>query len=150
MNEGEVESDPEDQPIIAESTVRIDDGGSDLTNRFKYKVNALMGTYDPQVGDDNEEQDGNILNAMLTFPTRFTFNVVGRTSGDDSLKESYIEQVKKTVSSLSGDEEGYECQITPRGKSFTRVSIQVEVDSAGVVSTIYDELSNIDMTVMKY
>lgn len=26
------------EPIIATSTVRIDDGGSDLTNRFNYKV----------------------------------------------------------------------------------------------------------------
>lgn len=34
---------------------------SDMTDRFKYKVNALMGTYDPQNGIDDERQDGNIL-----------------------------------------------------------------------------------------
>lgn len=28
----------DDMPIIAQSTVKIDDGGSDLTDRFKYKV----------------------------------------------------------------------------------------------------------------
>ncbi len=28
----------DDVPIIAQSTVKIDDHGSDLTNRFKYKV----------------------------------------------------------------------------------------------------------------
>jgi hypothetical protein len=43
-------------------SVRIDDGGSDLTDRFKYKVHALMGTYNPQAGTDDERQDGNILN----------------------------------------------------------------------------------------
>jgi len=30
----------DDMPIIAESTVKIDDGGSNLTDRFKYKVSA--------------------------------------------------------------------------------------------------------------
>jgi hypothetical protein len=33
----------------------------DMTDRFKYKVNALMGTYDPQNRPDDESQDGNIL-----------------------------------------------------------------------------------------
>lgn len=42
--------------------VKIDDGGSNLTDRFKYKVNALMGVFDPQGGADDERQDGNILN----------------------------------------------------------------------------------------
>ena len=30
--------DDEEEPKMAESTIRMDDGGSDLTNRFKYKV----------------------------------------------------------------------------------------------------------------
>ena len=34
---------------------------SDMTDRFKYQVNALMGTYDPLTGVDNERQEGNIL-----------------------------------------------------------------------------------------
>jgi hypothetical protein len=33
----------------------------DMTDRFKYKVNALMGTYNPQNRADDERQDGNIL-----------------------------------------------------------------------------------------
>ena len=69
-------------PIFSEATVKIDDGGSDLNDRFKYKVNALMGTYDPQNTEiDNESHNGNILNAMLNFPTDYTFNIVGKTSG---------------------------------------------------------------------
>jgi putative lipoic acid-binding regulatory protein len=139
-----------DEPVFAQSTVRIDDGGSNMTDRFKYSVNALMGTYDPQVGVDDERQAGNILNAMLNFPTEFMFNAVGRTNGDDSLKEEYAEQVKKIVTSLSGDDDHFQCQVTPRGKSFTRVSIQVQVDSAAVINSIYNELDKIEMTVFKY
>jgi hypothetical protein len=54
--------DSDDSEPIFETTVRIDDGGSNLTDRFKYKVNALMGTFDPQTDNDDERQDGNILN----------------------------------------------------------------------------------------
>ena len=140
----------DDEPMLIQSTVRIDDGGSNMTDRFKYSVNALMGTYDPQVGVDDERQAGNILNAMLHFPTDFKFNAVGRTNGDASLKEEYVEQVKKIVTSLAGDEEDFRCQVTPRGKSFTRVSIQVQVDSAGVINSIYEELDKIQMSVFKY
>ena len=50
-----------DEPTM-ESVIRIDDHGSNLTDRFKYKVNALMGTFDPQSGVDDERQEGNILN----------------------------------------------------------------------------------------
>jgi hypothetical protein len=35
------DDDIDDMPIIAQSTVKIDDGGSDLTNRFKYKVRNI-------------------------------------------------------------------------------------------------------------
>ena len=44
----ESEKDEEQQqPLMQTSTVKIDDGGSDLTDRFKYKVQALMGNFDP-------------------------------------------------------------------------------------------------------
>ena len=65
-NEGEETApeadDSDDSEPIFETTVRIDDRGSNLDDRFKYKVHALMGTYDPQAGTDDERQDGNILN----------------------------------------------------------------------------------------
>ena len=38
---------------------------SDMTDRFKYQVNALMGTYDPMNGVDDERQDGNILQGEI-------------------------------------------------------------------------------------
>ena len=48
QEEGETQrrkDDDEEEGEIQMSTVRIDDGGSDLTDRFKYKVNALMGAF---------------------------------------------------------------------------------------------------------
>ncbi len=150
-SDGTIENvDDDEQPIIAPSTVRIDDGGSNLTDRFKYKVNALMGVFDPANGVDDERQDGNILNAMLQFPTEFSFSAVGRTNGDDLLVETYAQQVKEIVTALAGEEDNFQCQITPRGKSFTRVSIKVRVDSAAVINSIYHELDKMEMTVMKY
>lgn len=150
-SDGTIEDvDDDEQPIIAPSTVRIDDGGSNLTDRFKYKVNALMGVFDPANGVDDERQDGNILNAMLQFPTEFSFSAVGRTNGDNLLVETYAQQVKEIVTALAGEEDNFQCQITPRGKSFTRVSIKVRVDSAAVINSIYHELDKMEMTVMKY
>eukprot|EP00566_Odontella_aurita_P029453 CAMPEP_0113525678 /NCGR_PEP_ID=MMETSP0015_2-20120614/303_1 /TAXON_ID=2838 /ORGANISM="Odontella" /LENGTH=155 /DNA_ID=CAMNT_0000423887 /DNA_START=237 /DNA_END=704 /DNA_ORIENTATION=+ /assembly_acc=CAM_ASM_000160 len=149
-NESQI-GEEDDPPVIAESVVRIDDGGSDLTDRFKYKVNALMGNFDPPAGaDDDENQNGNIISALLIFPVRYSFNVVGRTSGDEATKEQYVEAVKDIASSGSGDGDNLEMRITPRGKSFTRVSVSVMVDSATVINSIYDDLAAMDLTVMRY
>eukprot|EP00548_Thalassiothrix_antarctica_P012421 CAMPEP_0194157196 /NCGR_PEP_ID=MMETSP0152-20130528/71044_1 /TAXON_ID=1049557 /ORGANISM="Thalassiothrix antarctica, Strain L6-D1" /LENGTH=203 /DNA_ID=CAMNT_0038865407 /DNA_START=1 /DNA_END=612 /DNA_ORIENTATION=+ len=131
---------------------RIDDGRkSDTTERFNYSVNALMGQYDPATtGNDNSEREnGNILNAMMKFPTSFTLNVVGRTKGDEESKDEYINQVQDTVKSISGDDDS-EFQVSPRGKSFTRISMKVRVESAAVINSIYEELDKMETTVMKY
>jgi putative lipoic acid-binding regulatory protein len=136
-------------PSFTTGNVTIDDGGSDLTDRFKYKVNALMGTYDPKMGLDDEQQFGNIMGALMNFPTQYAFHVVGRTHGnpDDAIK--YAEATKEAVISIAGDSK-MECVVSPRGKSFTRVSVTVEVESAGMIKTIYDALDEIEATVMKY
>lgn len=148
-NDGEEEE--EEVPIIAKSTVRIDDGGSDLTDRFKYKMQALMGNFDPQSGEDNtEEETGNIINALTNFPARFAFTVVGRTSGDEEAKETYVEDVKRIVGDVSGGFDSLECRVTPRGANFVRVSVEVFVESTAVMNTIYDLLSQMEMTVMRY
>mmetsp|Transcript_11910 Transcript_11910/g.25782 ORF Transcript_11910/g.25782 Transcript_11910/m.25782 type:complete len:205 (-) Transcript_11910:48-662(-) len=141
----------EEVPIIAKSTVKIDDGGSDLTDRFKYKMQALMGNFDPQSGEDNtEEETGNIINALTNFPARFAFTVVGRTGGDEEAKETYVEDVKRIVGDVSGGFDSLECRVTPRGANFVRVSVEVFVESTAVMNTIYDELSQMEMTVMRY
>lgn len=134
---------------VYETVIKMDDGGSDLTDRFKYKVNALMGVFDPQTGVDDEHQSGNIVNALLKFPAQYSFNVVGRTSGDDALKEEFVREIKDIVSSLSGDDK-MEVRITPRGKNFTRITLQATVESVAVMNSIYDALEKNEKTVMQY
>lgn len=148
--DGAMEDDEEDLPVFAQSTVKIDDGGSDLTNRFKYKVNALMGTYDPaQSETDNEAADGNILQAMLNFPTPYVFNIVGKTGGDDEVTEGYVNDVNKTVLDISGDKE-LQYTITPRGKKFTKISIEAIVESASMITLIYEKLAELELTIMRF
>ena len=133
-----------------------------------------MGTYDP-VGTavDDENQSGNILNAMLTFPTRFSFNVVGKTSGNAEIESKYIEDVKAIVlggtvmsnddissknetddiSFLSEEEDldkEMQCEVKRRGKNFLKVSVDVTVESAAVISSIYKNLSEMELTVMNF
>jgi hypothetical protein len=135
---------------VYETVIKMDDGGSDLTDRFKYKVNALMGVFDPQTGVDDEQATGNILNALRKFPLRYTFNCVGKTNGDETEKEAYVNEIKSIVSSLSGDEEGVEILITPRGKNFTRITLDVTVDSVAIINSVYEALKNNEKTVMQY
>jgi len=139
----------EDEEVIATSVVKIDDGGSDLTDRFKWKVNALMGVFDPQ-GEDDERQDGNIMNAILNFPVLYSWNVVGRTGGDDAVVEEFITQVKEVVMKATGDEDGIQCQIIPRSKNFTKVTIRANVQNADMISAAYDSLEALKLTVMRF
>ncbi len=120
-----------------------------------------MGTFDPQAGTpDDEHQHGNILNAIMTFPTEYTFNVVGRTHGDEATAQRYAEEVthivlQQTGGGGGGGEEGRDglnelCSVTPRGKSFTRVAVKTMVDSAAIVTSIYDALGAMEATVMRF
>lgn len=163
-NDGEYNPEPElenininnndgddDTEIMATSTVRIDDGGSNLTERFKYKVNALMGVFDPPADTDNENETGNILNAMLTFPITYSFNCVGRTVGDDSVKDNFVSQVKAAVASCTGEADpDMICRITPRGNKFTKVVIEANVESAAMIAAIYKELEQLELSVMQF
>ena len=140
----------DDVPIVATSTVKIDDGGSDLTDRFKYKMQALLGNFDPQTGEDTEaDGQGRIISALTNFPTRFEFTVIGRTTNGDD-KEAYIERVKQIVGETSGSANTLECRVTPRGSNFVRVSVEVTVESAAIIGSVYDELDSLEATVMKY
>jgi putative lipoic acid-binding regulatory protein len=125
---------------------------NDMSQRFKYSVNALMGAFDPpSLGENNTERDdGNILNAMLLFPTKYTFTAVGRTNGDSELQEQYTQDVTNCILQATGDKDDMIRSIKPRGAKFTRVSVEVMVDSSTLVSGIYEALGNIEATVMKY
>ncbi|GKY97452.1 hypothetical protein MPSEU_000703700 [Mayamaea pseudoterrestris] len=139
----------EEDDILFESTVKIDDHGSDLTDRFKYKVNALMGVFDPPTETDNERTEGNILNAMLNFPVYYSFNVVGRTNSNEAEKDVFVEAVKAIVKRNSGKED-VTCSITPRGNNFTKVTVEAKVESTAIITSIYKELETLDQAVMRF
>jgi len=148
----EDEEDLENMPMIAQSEVKIDDHGSDLTDRFKYKVNALMGNYAPSQPDaDNEDTDGNILNALMNFPAPYAFNIVGKTKGEEALVDGYISKVKEIVGASSGGgDDILEFAVKPRGKNFTKITAEVMVESSGMINTIYDELAKLEETIMRF
>ena len=108
-----------------------------------------MGVFDPQ-GEDNERQDGNILNAMLKFPVRYSFNVVGKTSGDEALVEQFVKQVKEIVLESTDDTDGIQCLVTPRTKNFTKVTVEASVERAAMIAVIYDNLEALELVVMRF
>jgi putative lipoic acid-binding regulatory protein len=138
------------------STMTIKDG-NDTSDRFNYKVHALMGDYDPTEGmPDNEDQDGNIMKALLTFPTQHVFDVVGRLSSNDESdtkdatnEDDYADSVKRIVFDTTGDDD-MECEVIPRGKKFVKVRCTAKVESTTMINTIYDELGRMESTVMKF
>lgn len=147
-NERDDESnDDNDEKLV--QTVRYKDDG--MTDRFKYKVHALMGDYDPTEGMvDNEDQDGNIMKALITFPTQHVFDVVGKIEADnDSDTTSYADKVRTIVFDTTGDE-NIQCEIIPRGKKFVKVRCEATVESTTMINSIYEELGAMESTVMKF
>ncbi|KAG7360548.1 DUF493 domain containing protein [Nitzschia inconspicua] len=141
---GLVDDDHDDSSSSSQRT----ETSAELPERFNYKVQALMGNFDP-IGEDDERQEGNILNAMLSFPSRYTFNVVGRTMGDDTLQQEYTDSVRKVVHSTTGDEE-MSCKCKRRGTKFTKVQCEASVQSVTMINNIYNELDGLEMTVMRF
>ncbi len=134
-------------------TIKIDDGGSDLTDRFKYKVQALMGTYDPaDASQDTEEAStGNILHAMLHFPTSYSFYVVlGRTPAEDKVPAQAVLDLGREGAGLSDGDASLEAEVTPRGTKFVKVSVAVTVESGAMIAEIYDRLQAMPQSLMQF
>ncbi len=72
------------------------------------------------------------------------------TSGDEAKKEIFVEQVKAVVTSISGPAQDLSLRITPRGRSFTKVKIQANVESAAMIASIYKEFEQLEMSVMQF
>jgi putative lipoic acid-binding regulatory protein len=108
-----------------------------------------MGVFDPQ-GDDDERQTGNILNAILRFPVKYSFNIVGKTSGNDAVAEEFIKQVKDMIIEATGDKDGIQCQITPRGKNYIKVTVQANVESVAMITAAYNSIESLEWTVMRF
>mmetsp|Transcript_7625 Transcript_7625/g.9978 ORF Transcript_7625/g.9978 Transcript_7625/m.9978 type:complete len:201 (+) Transcript_7625:95-697(+) len=151
-DKGEADDNADEQtpPLVETSTIRIDDGGSNMTGRFKYKVNALMGAFDPaDASQDTEHISGNILNAMLKFPVKYTFSVVGKTAGNETLQKQFESQVQSVILQETG-EASWETRIIPRGSNFTKLSVSVEVQSSEMIAAIYKGLEGIEISVMQF
>jgi len=54
-------------PVVETSTVRIDDGGSDLTDRFKYKVRNYCGSQHLQSGGYEDFERTAVSNSVCVF-----------------------------------------------------------------------------------
>lgn len=106
-----------------------------------------MGTYDPPPGaTDDENQMGFITGAFLQFPTEYTFSVTGKTNDGDA----YVNDVKCLMESILGSDVRMETRVVPRGTKFTRVNVKVNVESAAMITSIYEELDSMELTVMKF
>ena len=140
-------------PMVQSGTVKIDDGGSDLTDRFKYKVQALMGNFDPaDTTKDTEKHSGNILSAVMSFPTTYTFHAVGRKDSDDESNE-FAETVQRVIregAGLRDDDDRPEVSIVPRGSKFVKVSVTVTVETGAMVTEIYEQLGALPECVMQF
>jgi putative lipoic acid-binding regulatory protein len=100
-------------------------------------------------GTDTEQQSGNILNALLSFPSDYTFNVVGKTLGNEALEEQFVRQVKNVVQVVTSNDT-VKCTVLPRGTKYTKVSIEVNVASSDTISLIYEGLGQLELAVMRF
>jgi hypothetical protein len=62
----------------------------------------------------------------------------------------YANEVELALISVLGCNAQVEMMVVPRGKKFTKVTATVTVDSASVISYIYEKLEALDATVMKF
>ena len=108
-----------------------------------------MGDFDPPSPDtDNENVDGNILSAILTFPCKYDFNVVGKTDSDAS-SETYASLVQRIVTESTGDEK-LQCRIKPRGQKYIKMTISATVESSAMISNVLNQIATLDQTVMRF
>ena len=116
---------------------------------------ALMGTYDAPTGTvDDENGTGNIIGALLQFPTDYTFSVVGKNNqqldDENEAGDAYANEVKSILLQILGSDAQIEMRVVPRGKKFTRVTVKVNVDSQSIINNVYEELGSLESTVMKF
>lgn len=108
----------------------------DVPDRFKYKVHALMGTYDTMDSStDTEEQGGGrILGALAQFPTEHTFSIVVHKEYEDA-----VAIATRVVTEGSGDSH-VECKCMNRGTKFSKIELTAQVDSASIITNVQEML----------
>ena len=89
----------------------------------------------------------------MKFPVVYTFHVVGKTNGDAATQSSFVQQVQRTIQESCGDDDDDEpvrYDVTQRGTKYTKVSIQKQVMNAQEITFIYDQLSQLDRSVIQF
>lgn len=109
-----------------------------------------MGDYDPPTPDTNNERiDGNILSALLNFPCKYDFNVVGKADVGSLAADEYANQVQKIISGSTGDENVL-CRMKPRGRKYIKLTLTATVESSAMITDIFNQISDLENTVMRF
>jgi putative lipoic acid-binding regulatory protein len=137
-----------------------------------------MGVFDPMnKADDTELATGSIITALVKFPAPYAFTVVGKTDGEETVQQEFVAAVLAIVrasssssysggapsddsstmdcvtvasSSSSSSSSTWKSQVTPRGKKYVKVTVEAQVDSASIITSIYQQLETLERCVMKF
>ncbi|GMH69300.1 hypothetical protein TrST_g1122 [Triparma strigata] len=153
-DEGSKDEGSEDDATCGKKTKFVDDGTragpETLTDRFKYSVNALMGNYDPEEGEDSEEAVADtfaIADALVKekggWPAVFDFVAVG--SGEE-FESNCVVAVKEVIPKGAS----FTHEVKNVGTKFTRVSFSRKVEDAKTLSSIYRALDQVPNIKFKY
>ncbi|GMI45151.1 hypothetical protein TrCOL_g599 [Triparma columacea] len=126
-------------------------GPEDLTDRFKYSVNALMGLYDPPDGATDNEQSNKdsfaISNALLKFPVEVEFVAVGVGENFSSL---CVDAMRPLLLSVYGKDYDFEYEEVPRGAKYTKFKTKQRIENAEVLGRLYAALDSVEGLKFKY
>lgn len=123
----------------------------------RYLFSILQHVKDP-INDskDTENENGNIYNAILTFPVMHTFHVIGKTNQNDAIIQQFQKDIHDiiytTVSSSSRVTANNEIvvSVTPRGSKYTKITVQANVENASMISSIYEQLQLLELSIMQF
>ena len=94
--------------------------------------------------------EGALLSKMTGCLTNEDFDYrFGKTDGDEGKQNEFSQQIVDLVSNTCGAE-GLTFQVKARGKKFTKVSVEASVESAAMITAVYDDLKSHEMCVMQF
>jgi putative lipoic acid-binding regulatory protein len=139
---------------ITEQGLLVDELNGQVVNqlgatRFDVAVTAMQGALDPPQWVDNSERntDGLILGALVQFPTRHCFSIVGANTPEYQADVLAIIQRACEVDSIP------EADVTskPRlGGKFVSIQVDVQVRAPEIVSATVAAIAKDPRTKMSY
>eukprot|EP00775_Hariotina_reticulata_P004110 gene4110-4356_t len=120
--------------------------------RFDVAVRALRGELDPPQWVDNSERNpGVLLGRLMSFPTSYTFQVVGKVTAD-SPKNQFVSDMVSIVAQVC-EAEIKEADVTVQerlGGKFVSISMQVLVRAPEIVQLVYEAIGKDSRVKMKF